>query len=335
MARKKILNPVNVQFGWIQIEDRKSARDYVKGVVNDRFMSHETCWYAIYPYLGGFFWEAHESGGGRGYVKSAVEALENDPGGSHWFPVNDRAYMVVMQDGKPFPHLLPSEKSVEIFNSGTQPLSAGFKMTPMVRKGTGWLVAGAAMATMSSVMFIGSVAFYAIAHDPGPSTRAVDFQSLPHMQWKLVQNTKLEEIVGKLELKDGKDWNVSKRPFKIPDLEKLRELRMMIEKENAFNASRAQAETAQKQREFEDSSKQQPPTGDVQQEVNTPPMPPAAPTVATPPIIAPNAPASAGAPPPPTVAQPVKPTAAQPIQQMPPPTSKNQGTPTPNIGGKK
>jgi hypothetical protein len=230
--RSKSVQPMSIQLGWLEADGAKDARAYVRGIIQQRFKAHEESWYAILPFQGGFFWEAHQGGDGKGYIKSAARALEDDLGGEHWFKAGDRAYRVVMQDGKPFPHLLPSDRSVEILNSGSESLARTFPMTPYVRKGTGWLVTGAIMSGSASLFFAGSIAFYAFAYNPGPSVRAIDIGTLPHMQWPLVASVGIEEIVQKLQMKNGKDWSVDRRTHVVDGLDKLRRQRADLERAN-------------------------------------------------------------------------------------------------------
>lgn len=247
------IQPTSVLIGWLEADSPKDARSYARGIIQQRFVAHDESWYSILPFHGGFLWEAHQGGDGKGYIRSAAKALENDPGGEHWFKTGDRAYRVVMQDGKPFPHLLPSDKSVELINSGTEQLQRTHSMTPYVRKGTGWLATGIIMGSTSSLFFVGSLVFYALAYNPGPSVRAVDMASMPHMKWPLVSNVGIEEIVQKLQMKNGKDWSVDRRAHKVEGLDKLRKQRADLERANresdmredaAKKAAEAQADAA-------------------------------------------------------------------------------------------
>jgi hypothetical protein len=240
--RAKSIQPMSVQLGWLEAESAKDARAYARGIIQQRFKAHEESWYAILPFHGGFLWEAHQGGDGKGHIKAAAKALEDDPGGEHWFKTGDRAYRVVMQDGKPFPHLLPPEKSVEILNSGTECLPRNDAMTPYIRKGTGWLVTGILMSGSAALFFVGSIAFYAFAYNPGPSVRAADIGSLPHTKWPMVANVGIEEIVQKLQMKNGNDWSVDRRSHKVDGLDKLRQQRADLERANRERDALANAE---------------------------------------------------------------------------------------------
>ena len=229
--------PISVLMGWLEADSAKDARSYARGVVQQRFRAHEESWFAVLPFHGGFLWEAHEGGDGKGFIKSAAKALEEDPGGEHWFRAGDRAYRVVMQDGKPFPHLLPVDRSAEIINGGTDQLERGFGMSPYVRKGTGWLVTGTAMSASAVLFFAGSIVFYAFAYNPGPSVRATDLAALPHMKWPLVSGIGIEEIVQRLQMKNGRDWSVDRRSHKVEGLDKLRRQRADLERANRERAA--------------------------------------------------------------------------------------------------
>jgi hypothetical protein len=229
---KRVEAPVTVAMGWLETDSPKDARAYARGYVQQRFMAHEESWFSVLRFQGGFLWEAHQGGDGRGYIKSAAKALENDPGGEFWFKSGDRAYRVVMQDGKPFPHLLPADKSVALLNSGTEPLDRNHPMLPYVKKGTGWLASGIVMSSAASAFFIGSLVFYGLAYNPGPSVRATDIASLPHMKWHMVSTVGIEEIVQKLQMRNGGEWSVDKRAHTVEGLDKLRKQRADLERAN-------------------------------------------------------------------------------------------------------
>jgi hypothetical protein len=230
--KSRAVQPMSIQLGWLEADSAKDARSYARGIIQQRFKAVDESYYAVLPFHGGFLWEAHQGGDGKGYIKSAAKALEEDPGGEYWFKAGDRAYRVVMQDGKPFPHLLPPDKSVELLNSGTESLQRTHSMTPYIRKGTGWLVTGGIMAGSSALFFIGSIAFYAFAYNPGPSVRATDIAALPHTKWPLVASVGIEEIVQKLQMKNGKDWSVDRRAHVVEGLDQLRKQRADLERAN-------------------------------------------------------------------------------------------------------
>lgn len=252
------IKPVTVEFGWNEFGDKKDALAYARGIVANGFHAHEECWVAVHKCFGGYLWEAHEGGSGKSHVKSAAKALEEDPSGSHWFSVGDRAYMIVMQDGKPFPHLLPLNMSVEIMNSKTPELIADVSMYRYLNRGQGWLVTGLAMAAMSSVFFLGSVGFYAFAYNPGPMVRSINVSNLPHSQYsRQLSSIGIEEIVEKLELKDGNSWGVSTRVHKVEGLDEIRKQRRAIERDTLqLDKRREDARKARDKAELDEIDKE-------------------------------------------------------------------------------
>ncbi len=228
---KASIAPMSVQMGWIEAENAKDVRAYARGIVQQRFVAQEESWFGIKRFRNGFLWEAHQGGDGKGYINAAAAALDRDPEGQHWFQTGDRAYRIIMQDGKPFPHLLPSEKSVELLNSGSSQLERGYSLTPFSRKGTGWLATGAVLSSASVLFFLGSLVFYGLSYNPGPSVRATDLTALPHMKWPLVSSVGIEEIVQKLQMRGG-NWSVDKRSHQVEGLDKLRKQRAELERAN-------------------------------------------------------------------------------------------------------
>lgn len=217
------LLPMNAMMGWNEgVESKNDAIELAKGFISRRYTAVEASWYAVAPFMGGYLWEVHEGGPGKGYIGSAIEALSQNPSAKFWFPSADRAFQIMMRDGKPFGILLSKSESLPVINSGQPPLALVTKMVPAVKKGTATFMSGAALLGSSMAFLAASMAFYAVAANPGPSLRTVDFSELPHAQWNRVSGTGVEEIVSKLEMKDGK-WNVEKRAFVVPGLKEIRD----------------------------------------------------------------------------------------------------------------
>jgi hypothetical protein len=260
MAKKApASSPMGILFGWLPTDSAKDARAYAKNIILQRFVAHDESWYGILKFQNGYLWEAHHGGVGKGFLKAAAKALNDDPGGKHWFQAGEKVYRIEMQDGKPFPHLHPLDKSVEVLNSGETPIEATSQLMAFKSKGTGVLVSGCVAAGLAAIYFVGAISFYAIAYNPGPSVRNVDPTVMPHAQWSRVKPTKLEEIVSKLEF-ENKTWKVDVRKHTIEGLEKLRQLRAALEQlnrdaERQLEARRVQIESEAQIRDEEDTKR--------------------------------------------------------------------------------
>lgn len=222
-ANKDSYAPINVVVGWNEgIGNKKDAAEIAKGHIKKRFTAIGSSWYAVAPFLGGYFWEAQEGGQGRGYIESVIEALSNDPSQEYWFPSGDRAFRVMMRDGKPFSVLLSEGQSEEVFASGVPPLLPKSKMYRAERKGTGVLAFGIGMSGIGAVYMLSAMGFYALVANPGPSVPAANFAELPHAQWNRVVGTKVTEIVSKLQFKDD-NWETVMRAHEVPGLQALKD----------------------------------------------------------------------------------------------------------------
>lgn len=214
--------PIEALLGWIpRVEMENDAVEFAKGQIDKHFSAREISWYAVAPFDTGYLYEIHHGGSGRGYLKSVIENLRADPDGEYWFPSGNRAFKIVMQEGEPLAVLLPEADSKRLVLSGHPALLATLNMKPAVAKGQAIFNFGLAMASTAVVCFLGSLIFYAVAANPGPSVRAVDFSLLPHAQWSLASNVTVEEIVSKVEMKNGK-WTVDKRRNIIEGIDDLR-----------------------------------------------------------------------------------------------------------------
>lgn len=209
--------PIRVLMGWSEGISRNDAVELAKGYIQKRFTSApESGWYAVSPFMGGYMWEVQEAGPGVAYMPAALEALSRDPGGRHWFPCGDRAFQVMMRDGKPFAILLSGADSKSLIDSGAEPLMPSGRMLRAVRKGDTTFITGAAMFGSGFSFLAGAMIFYGLAADPAPQVKDVNLLMAPHAQWGRVADTGVREVVTKIEMKKGV-WKVEKRPHVIQE----------------------------------------------------------------------------------------------------------------------
>jgi hypothetical protein len=238
--------PIEALIGWIpRVEDEKDAVEYAKRQIEVHFATPEISWYAVSQFDNGYLFEIHHGGRGKGYLKALIENLRADPDGEYWIPSGNKAVKVIMQEGEPLPLVLPEDDARRLVQAGHPPLQASLTLKSAVTKGTGVFNFGAAMAGVGSVFFLGSAIFYAVAANPGPSVRAVDFATLPHAQWGLVSSATVEEIVSKLEMQ-GDKWSVDKRRNIIDGLDDLRAKGRNIDARNRQRAPAPQRDAATK-----------------------------------------------------------------------------------------
>lgn len=212
-------SPLRVLVGWAEGISKNDAVDLAKGFIQRRFEAVDASWFTIAPFSGGYLWEVHEGGPGKAYMPAIIDALSQDPGGIHWLPSKDRAFQVMMRDGKPFCILLSSADSKAIIASERPPLLPGGKMIRAVKKGTGVLATGGALFGTGFSFLLGSMAFFAVTASPGPSVPDFKFENLALAQWPKVADTAVTEVVTKLEFANGK-WTVEKRHHEIKNLSK-------------------------------------------------------------------------------------------------------------------
>jgi hypothetical protein len=212
--------PMRVEISWIEQADKKrDAVDMAKGHIDQRFVAKDAAWYRVVPFMGGYFWEAHEGGPGKSYLDAIVDELKRNPGGEYWFPNGPtKVVRIIMQDGKP-KALVPNEQeSLAIRNSGRTPLIARTSMTPYARRGTGTLIFGSVFAGASFLYMLGTMGFYLTVWQPGPSVRDIKIAELPSAQWSMVEFTDPRTIISKLQYSNGK-WEKIERQHTIPELE--------------------------------------------------------------------------------------------------------------------
>jgi len=244
MAESASHLPIEAIIGWIpRVDDEKDAIEYTKRQVEIHFSTPEISWYAVSQFDNGYLYEIHHGGRGKGYLKSLIENLRADPDGEYWLPSGNKAVKIIMQEGEPLPLVLPEDDARRLVQSGHPPLHPTMALKPAVSKGTGLFNFGAAMAGVGSVFFLGSAIFYAVAANPGPSVRAVDFSALPHAQWGMASSATVEEIVSKLEMKSDK-WSVDKRRNIIEGLDELRARGRAIDAQNRQRTPVPQADPA-------------------------------------------------------------------------------------------
>jgi hypothetical protein len=217
--------PMNIAIGWVEQSDgRKDIIDLAKGHIDTRFGAKDAAWYGIMPFMGGWFWEAHEGGPGKGYLGAIVAEMTANQGGEYWVPAGPKKVLkVMMRDGKPFPIILSESESLKVRNSGQAPLMAKGRLVRFASRGTGMFIFGATLAGASAVYMLATMGFYLSVWQPGPMVRAVDLAQMPHSQWSKVENTDPEHIISKLEMKNGVWQQAETRRHIIPELEKERQ----------------------------------------------------------------------------------------------------------------
>jgi hypothetical protein len=217
--------PMNIAIGWVEQSDgRKDIIDLAKGHIDTRFGAKDAAWYGIMPFMGGWFWEAHEGGPGKGYLAAIVAEMTANQGGEYWVPAGPKKVLkVMMRDGKPFPIILSESESLKVRNSGQAPLIAKSRLIRFASRGTGMFIFGATLAGASAVYMLATMGFYLSVWQPGPMVRAVDLAQMPHSQWSKVENTDPEHIISKLEMKNGVWQQAETRRHIIPELEKERQ----------------------------------------------------------------------------------------------------------------
>jgi hypothetical protein len=217
--------PMNIAIGWVEQSDgRKDIIDLAKGHIDTRFSAKDAAWYGVMPFMGGWFWEAHEGGPGKGYLGAIVAEMTANQGGEYWVPAGPKKVLkIMMRDGKPFPIIMSESESLKVRNSGQAPLIAKSRLTRFSSQGTGMFIFGATLAGASAVYMFGTMGFYLSVWQPGPMVRAVDLAQMPHSQWAKVENTDPEHIISKLEMKNGVWQQAETRRHIIPELEKERQ----------------------------------------------------------------------------------------------------------------
>lgn len=213
--------PMRVEISWIeQADTKRDAVDMAKGHIEQRFVAKDAAWYRVVPFMGGYFWEAHEGGPGKSYLDAIIDELKRNPGGEYWFPNGPtKVVRIIMQDGKP-KALVPNEQeSLAIRNSGRTPLIPRSGMTPFARRGTGVLIFGSVLSGASFLYMLGTMGFYLTVWQPGPSVRDIKIAELPSAQWSMVESTDPRTIVSKLQYSNGK-WAKIERQHSIPELER-------------------------------------------------------------------------------------------------------------------
>jgi hypothetical protein len=233
MAESSTRIPIAVLMDYLRgVETEKDAIAYAIGQINSTFDAKDISFLAVAPFGTGYLWEIHMGGTGHGWIKAVVDNLKSDPEGEFWFPAGGGKIVTArMQDGEPLVMVMTEDDSKRIVQSGQPALPASTKMKPAVRKGEAFFAFGAAMAGASFAFLVGSAIFYGVCANPGASLPPVDVSALPHSQWSLVQSTTVEEIISKLEMKNGK-WSVEKRKTIVDGLDDLRSTGRTIDARN-------------------------------------------------------------------------------------------------------
>ena len=200
--------------GWIEPGGtRRDAIDYAKGYAHRHFDSADASWYAVMPFMDGWFYELQENGSGRSYLPGVAKALATGTEES-WIRVGNRVMTVGLREGKPYCVLMAESDSRLMEADGGQRLTATTKMQRVVKRGTGLFYSGLAIAVVGFAFFSGAAAFHYAKEQYPPSLRQVNLDLLPHHQWERVGNVPINLFVERLELVAGEErWQTTVKPI--------------------------------------------------------------------------------------------------------------------------
>lgn len=205
---------LHLAIGWLEPgSSRRDAVDYARGYAQKYFDSVDACWYVVMPFMDGWFYEVQEGGSGRSYLPAVAKALaagEED----RWVRVGTRVMSIGLREGRPF-CVLMSESDSRSLTDDTKRLQATTPMQRVIKRGTGMLLSGTVVAFSGLLFLLATSGFYLLQQTAYiPSTREINLDLLPHLQWDRVGSVPPNLYVEKLEMAAGADrWETSVKPI--------------------------------------------------------------------------------------------------------------------------
>lgn len=202
-----------IVIGWLEPgSSRRDAMDVAKAYAQKFFDAPDASWYAIMPFMDGWFWEAQEGGSGRSYLNGVAKVIVADEEG-RWIRVGNRAMSIGLRDGKPF-CVLMSEADSALMMAGEGRVGAAGKMQRVVKRGTGVLVSGLVVAISGFLFLSSATGYHFLTQTYVPSEREINIDLLPHGQWDRVGGVPPNLFVERLELLPGEDrWKTTVKPI--------------------------------------------------------------------------------------------------------------------------
>jgi len=210
--------PLTLVVGYLDVGRAKDANAYARGFAERRFEAHDEAFVSVARFNEGYFWEAHEGGGGRSYLPDVMRILKADPDARIWLPSGSRTLEVLMRDGRPLGLMLPDEQVELLRKSGREgrQASASSRMTRLRTKGE-ILFAFGALVFISGIGVLCAAALQSASVNvmaEAPHGAAVE--QMPHRHWTdAAKIANAGGYVSKLEMVNGK-WAATPKVMAPP-----------------------------------------------------------------------------------------------------------------------
>lgn len=168
------------------INSRADAIAYARGFITSHFEVPEQSGYYVMPYKAGFAYEVHEGGSRKAFLPGILRTIADDPGATVSVRSGSRVLQVSKGQRDSFNSVLLPEELSSYLENVIEPDSKAPNLIPFQMDNIVWLFAGTAIGALGGLVFILSLAFYAL--DPSQATpprlNVTATENLPLSQWQ-------------------------------------------------------------------------------------------------------------------------------------------------------
>ncbi|WP_415912641.1 hypothetical protein [Neptuniibacter sp. QD37_11] len=155
--------PQNLYIGHMSNMKKSDLDAYVRGLAEEKFDSLRIVKYGMVKFGGGFLYEVHEGGAGKGIIKSLIKALKDTDESEFIIPTADRWVKVVRKDNGIVCYLLPDNAPQDEGLAPSASIQYKDSLKPMVNGGYGFMVFGIVFGVIGALFATGgAVAKYLV-----------------------------------------------------------------------------------------------------------------------------------------------------------------------------
>lgn len=188
------------------VTNRADAIAYARGFITSHFEVPEQSGYYVQPLKDGYAYEVHEGGSRKAFLPSILRVLESTPDATVSVRSGTRVLQVSKSARGSFNSVLLPEELSSYLENVVEPDVKAPNLTPFQMDNVVWLFVGGGMALFGAVVFILSLAFFAL--DPSqlklPTLNVTETDKLPLAQWqRMVQQLDGNNYISAMRFENG------------------------------------------------------------------------------------------------------------------------------------
>lgn len=172
------------------VTNKADAIAYARGFITSHFEVPEQSGYYVHAMKDGYAYEVHEGGSRKAFLPGILRIIENNPEATVSVRSGTRVLQVSKGGRGNFNSVLLPEELSSYLENVVEPDPKAPNLTPFQIDNVVWLFAGIGIGALGAVVFILSLAFFAL--DPSqaktPTLNVTETDKLPLAQWQRMLN---------------------------------------------------------------------------------------------------------------------------------------------------